>query len=189
YTSTNTIARTVTTTATPPSCTDALPIVQNGGFEAGGLAFAPWAVLQSIPAQAYDNHSFSYDVASPGYNSDLAFIVTNDLAAPYMTVGIGHKISVCVGRRYKVSAQVFMTDGRQDPPEQYIGMSLDQFGLASSSASWIQGPPVVWKEMSGEFTAGQYVASSGTGTLIFSFTATSFLSAKWGVDNVVVTPI
>lgn len=51
-------------------------------------------------------------------------------------------------------------------------------------SSYLLGPPIVWKPLSGEFVAKNDVA-----TVIVRMTAVNIVSAEWGVDDVVVNPL
>ncbi|KAL8856867.1 MAG: hypothetical protein Q9178_006584 [Gyalolechia marmorata] len=183
YTSTKTITQTATRTGATPSCIDVKKIVRNGDFRTGSLA--PWAVLFSAPKLKYYAQQFSYNVTSPGYNSKYAFTMTDELATTYVAVEIGQNVSVCPGRRYKLSAQVFITDGFNTPmKEQYAELAVDDVIVASAPESYIEGPPIVWKPLDGLFTA-----KANTAVIKVNLAATNFLAAQWGVDNVVVAPV
>ncbi|KAL8893071.1 MAG: hypothetical protein Q9215_000076 [Flavoplaca cf. flavocitrina] len=172
-----------TKTEFSPGCTDVKPIVSNGNFETGFLN--PWTVLDSSPALPEYQRYFSYNVTSPGYCSRHAFTMTDNLAATFVKVSIGQNITLCPGRKYKLSAQIFITDGSARPmKEQYLGFSIDESSVASAPSHFIQGPPIGWKSLSGEFTA-----KPSTAQVIVSFVATNYMVAKWGVDNVVITPL
>lgn len=177
---------TATPTPTAPlSCTDADPIVKNGNFEEGTLD--PWTVLDSSPALPEYSEYFSYGVTFPGYNSSYSAFTMTDLAASsFVEVKIGQNISVCAGRRYKLSAQVFITNGDSIDPvnAQYTDLYVDDDLLASAPSSYLQGPPIVWKPLSGEF-----VAMADVVAVIVRFTAVNIVVAQWGVDDVVVMPI
>lgn len=62
---------------------------------------------------------------------------------------------------------------------------IDDLVVASAPASFVQGPPVVWRELSGEFYAN---ANFDTYTVKVYFTSlSSYMVAQWGVDNVALT--
>lgn len=124
---------------------------------------------------------FSYNVTSPGYHSRYGFTMTDNLAGPFVEVDIGQiEVPVCPGRKYKVSAKVFITGPKSD---QLLQLYADQTLVAQAPEAYIQGPPVVWRPLSGTFTA-----SSKTVPIQVTFRTTKILDAQWGVDNVVITP-
>ncbi|KAI4256057.1 MAG: hypothetical protein L6R42_006422, partial [Xanthoria sp. 1 TBL-2021] len=158
YTSTKTTTQPTTKTAPYPGCTDTTPIIKNSNFETGSLS--PWTILSSDPDLEYNAQYFSYNVTSPGHNSAYAFTMTDNLADTYVAVEIGQTISLCPNRAYKISAQVFITDGGNTPTkEQYVELYVDDLRVAEAPESYVQGPPVVWKVLGGEFTSS---AEGGT---------------------------
>lgn len=111
--------------------------------------------------------------------------MTDNLAATFVKVSIGQNITLCPGRKYKLSAQIYITDGSDSPmKEQYLGFSIDESPVVSAPSHFIQGPPIGWKSLSGEFTAKLSAAQ-----VMVSFVATNYMVAKWGVDYVVITPL
>ncbi|KAI4257187.1 MAG: hypothetical protein L6R42_005817 [Xanthoria sp. 1 TBL-2021] len=186
YTSTETIIQPTSKTASPSSsCTDTAPIIKNSNFETGSLP--PWTILSSDPDLKYYAQYFSYSVTSPGHNSAYAFTMTDDLADTYVAVEIGQTISLCPNRTYKISAQVFITDGGNTPTkEQFAELYVDDLRVAEAPESYVQGPPVVWKVLGGEFVSS---AEGGTAVVKVRFVATNLVAARWGVDDVVVVAV
>lgn len=60
---------------------------------------------------------------------------------------------------------------------------MDDTLIAINKASDAVGPPIVWKTLTGSFTA-----SSNKAQLRIAFIATDYLGVEWAVDDVVVTP-
>ncbi|KAL8637661.1 MAG: hypothetical protein Q9226_009096, partial [Calogaya cf. arnoldii] len=175
-----------TQTAIPPTCTDTSPILQNGDFETGSLS--PWNVLASTPDPA-SSPNFSYNITSPGHKSAYAFTMTDNAAASYVEVTIGQTISLCPSRTYRLSAQVYITDGGDTGAprkEQYAELYVDELLVASAPESFIQGPPRVGKLLEGEFTSS---AKKLTAVVKVRFVATNLVSASWGVDDILVVAI
>ena len=107
--------------------------------------------------------------------------MTDSLAGPFVEVDIGQfEVAVCPGRKYKVSAQVFITGAKSD---QSLQLYADQALVAQAPEAFIQGPPIVWLPLSGTFTA-----SSSAIPIQVTFKTTKLVDAQWGVDNVVITP-
>ncbi|KAL8678595.1 MAG: hypothetical protein Q9186_005057 [Xanthomendoza sp. 1 TL-2023] len=183
YASTDTIFQTTTKT-TLSSCKDANVIVANGDFETGSLA--PWTILSRDPDPKYYREYFSFNVTTPGRDSKYAFTMTDGAATTYVQVSIGQSVPVCPGQQYKLSAQVFITNGSNPGPlkEQYAEIAVDGITIASAPGSYILGPPVVWIPLSGIFTA-----KAGTAAVSIMFTATNLVAARWGVDDVVITRV
>ncbi|KAL8798188.1 MAG: hypothetical protein Q9182_006880 [Xanthomendoza sp. 2 TL-2023] len=172
------------TKAAHQRCKDAKVIVANGDFETGSLA--PWMVLSSTPDPKYYLEYFSFNVTSPGLISEYAFTMTDFSATTFVQVSIGQTVPVCPGQKYELSAVVAITDGHNLGPtkEQYMEISVDGFTIVSVPESYIQGPPFIWISLSGTFTAKTWTA-----VVMVTFTATNILTAQWGVDNVIITPI
>ena len=107
--------------------------------------------------------------------------MTDNLAGPFVEVDIGQiEVPVCPGRKYKISAQVFITGPKSD---QLLQLYADQDLVAQAPEAFIQGPPIVWRPLSGTFTA-----SSSTLRIQVTFRTTKLVDTQWGVDNVVITP-
>lgn len=80
-----------------------------------------------------------------------------------------------------------MTDGHTSKQEQYSKLYVEDTLIASADSSYIQGPPIVWKALSGEFYANP---NANTATVkVYFLVTSSYLAAQWGVDNVLLTPI
>ncbi|KAL8657109.1 MAG: hypothetical protein Q9226_002242 [Calogaya cf. arnoldii] len=176
---------TTQTTATQ-TCTDTSPILQNGDFETGSLL--PWTILSSTP-DPLSSPNFTYNITSPGHKSAYAFTMTDNAAASYVEVTIGQTISLCLSRTYRLSAQVYITDGGDTGAprkEQYAELYVDDVLVASAPESFIQGPPRVGKFLGGEFTSS---AKKLTAVVEVRFVATNLVSASWGVDDIVVVAI
>lgn len=167
-----------------PACVDAKPIVANGNFETGSLA--PWLVLFSAPNLLDAAGAFSYNVTSPGYISKYAFTMTDKLASPFVEVDIGQiEVPVCVGRKYKLSAKVFITDGgKVARKDQLLQLYVDNALVAQAPEGYIKGPLVAWRSLEGTFTA-----MAATVTVQVTFRITKLVDARWGVDDVVITPV
>lgn len=65
----------------------------------------------------------------------------------------------------------------------YVNAYVDDVRIGGSIPSDPAGPPIVWRTLTGTFTA-----TSNQARLKITFVATDFLGVEWGVDNVVVTP-
>lgn len=113
--------------------------------------------------------------------------MTDDLAHTYVAVEIGQTISLCPNRTYRLTAQVFITDGGNIPTkEQYAELYVDGVRVAEAPESYVQGPPVVWKFLGGEFTSS---AEGAMAMVKVRFVATNYVSASWGVDDVVIVAV
>ncbi|KAL8676371.1 MAG: hypothetical protein Q9186_007103 [Xanthomendoza sp. 1 TL-2023] len=178
YTTTKT---TTTTVATGSSCSVPTPIVKNGGFEAGQ---APWAVTFVKPAYDPDYDYESFNVTSPGYNSAHAYTVTDNQASSYFELDLAQTITLCPGQKYNFAARFYMTDSFNIPTkETYLTFYVDDVRLAGSVFADGVGPPIVWKPLSGSFTA-----KGASAVLRAQFQATNYVGVTWGIDDVVVTP-
>lgn len=60
---------------------------------------------------------------------------------------------------------------------------MDNTLIAINQASDAVGPPIMWKTLTGNFTA-----TSNKAQLRIAFIATDYLSVEWAVDNVIITP-
>ena len=172
---------TTTTTVGAGSCTVATPIVKNGNFESG---LAPWAVATVIPDPVEYAQYISHGVQSPGYKSDNAFTVSDNLASSYFELDLVQNIALCPGKKYNFAAKFYMTDSKNVPTkETYLTVYVNDVQIDGSTFADGIGPPIVWKSLSGSFTA-----TGSTATLRAAFVATNFVSVKWAIDNVVITP-
>ncbi|KAL8670077.1 MAG: hypothetical protein Q9168_005362 [Polycauliona sp. 1 TL-2023] len=184
YTTTQTITRTTTaaTTTTTGACSVSTPIVKNGGFEAGQ---DPWTVLSvQPPNDEYYSQYESFGVKSPGYNSANAYTVTDNAASSYFELDLGQNLTLCAGQKYNFAARFYMTDSKNIPTkETYLTFFVDDVRLAGSTFADGIGPPIVWKSLSGSFTA-----KGAQALLKASFVATNIVGVTWGIDDVVVTP-
>ncbi|KAI4204113.1 MAG: hypothetical protein LQ348_001318 [Seirophora lacunosa] len=179
-----TVVATVTaTTATtsPTGCSVATPIVKNGGFESGSLA--PWALTQVIPPLPDYEAYLTLGVSSPGFGgSQYAFRANDQVASSYVEINIEQSLTVCAGTKYNFAAKFYITDARQGP-QTFVEAFVDDTLIAINKASDAVGPPIVWKTLTGSFTA-----SSNKAQLRIAFIATDYLGVEWAVDDVVVTP-
>ncbi|KAL8711346.1 MAG: hypothetical protein Q9220_004243 [cf. Caloplaca sp. 1 TL-2023] len=177
-----TVVSTVVTTKTVSSaCSVATPIVKNSGFETGSLA--PWKLTNVYPPLPDYAQYLSLGVTSPGFGgSKYAFTVNNTLASSYVQIDISQNLTVCAGAKYKLAAKFYETDSG-DAQETYVEALVDDQLIYISKAGDAKGPPVVWTNLSGTFTA-----ASAMPVLTIRFAATNYLSVEWGVDNVIVTP-
>ena len=172
---------TTTTTVGAGSCTVPTPIVKNGNFES---SLAPWTVATVIPDPVDYAQYISFGVKSPGYKSDNAFTVTDDLASSYFELDLTQDITLCAGKKYNFAAKFYMTDSKNVPTkETYLTFFVDDARLAGSTFADGIGPPIVWKSLTGSFTA-----TGSSATLRAQFVATNFVGETWGIDNVVITP-
>ncbi|KAL8845849.1 MAG: hypothetical protein Q9221_009017, partial [Calogaya cf. arnoldii] len=170
-------------TAAPPTCTDDDPILQNGDFETRSLT--PWTILSSTP-NPLSSPNFTYNITSPGHKSAYAFTMTDNAAASYVEVAIGQTMSLCPNRTYRLSAEVYITDGGDTGAprkEQYTELYVDEVLVASAPESFIQGPPRVGNLLEEGFTSS---AQEGTAVVKLRFVATNLVAASWGVDDVFV---
>ncbi|KAL8999604.1 MAG: hypothetical protein Q9169_001564 [Polycauliona sp. 2 TL-2023] len=181
YTTTQTTTATVAATPTATTCSVTSPIVKNGGFEAGQ---APWEVISVRPPYDPDYDYERFNVTSPGYNSANAYTVTNNLASSYFELNLAQTLTLCAGQKYNFAARFYMTDSKNIPvKETYLTFFVDDVRVAASVFADGVGPPIVWKALSGSFTA-----KGGQAVLKASFVATNYLTVTWGIDDVVVTP-
>lgn len=172
---------TTTTTVGAGSCTVATPIVKNGNFESG---LAPWTVATVIPDPVDYAQYISFGVKSPGYNSANAFTVTDDLASSYFELDLTQDIALCPGKKYNFAAKFYMTDSKNIPTkETYLTIFVNDVRIDGSTFADGIGPPIVWKSLTGSFTA-----TGSSATLRAAFVATNFVGVTWGIDNVVITP-
>ncbi|KAL8678099.1 MAG: hypothetical protein Q9186_005538 [Xanthomendoza sp. 1 TL-2023] len=163
-----------------PACKDAKSILPNGDFETGSLA--PWLVLFSAPNLLDAGPKFSYNVTSPGYKSHYAFTVTDKSAAPFVEVDIGQiDVPVCAGRRYKLSAQVFIKGPAMS--DQLLQLYADQKLVAEASKGYVKGNPNKWRQLKGTFTA-----SAASVPVQVTMRTTKIVDGEWGVDDVVIVP-
>lgn len=159
----------------------AIPIVKNGDFETGSLA--PWSLTQVIPALPEYSQYLTVGVSSPGYGvSKYAFQANDQFASSYVEIDIAQSLTLCAGANYSFAVKFYMTDAH-DGPQTFVEAFVDNSLIALSEASDASGPPIVWKTLTGSFTAG-----SAKPTLTIEFAATDYLAVQWGLDNVVVTP-
>ena len=155
--------------------------MKNGNFESG---LAPWAVATVIPDPVDYAEYISYGVKSPGYNSANAFTVSDNLASSYFELDLTQGITLCAGKKYNFAAKFYMTDSKNIPTkETYLTIFVDDVRVAGSTFADGIGPPIVWKSLTGSFTA-----KGSSATLRASFVATNFVSVTWGLDDVVITP-
>lgn len=65
--------------------------------------------------------------------------MTDELQATYVAVVIGQTISMCKGRKSRLSTQIFIDYGldQPTPQEQYPQLYIDQFGIGSAPESYI----------------------------------------------------
>lgn len=80
-----------------------------------------------------------------------------------------------------------MTGTHTARQEQYSELYVEDSLIASADISYIQGPPIVWKALSGEFYANPNANKAIV--KVFFLVGSSYVTAQWGVDNVVLTPI
>ncbi|KAL8700871.1 MAG: hypothetical protein Q9201_005217 [Fulgogasparrea decipioides] len=176
-----TVTASTATTTTSSTCSAATPVVKNGGFESGSLA--PWTLTNVIPPLPDYDQYLSVGVTKPGYgDSQYAFTVNNQAASSYVEIDIEQTLTLCSGRDYNFAAKFYMSDAH-DGPQTYVQAFINGQRIASSTAADASGPPIVWRSLSGRFTA-----TSDTATLKVNFVATDYLGVQWGVDDVVVTP-
>ncbi|KAL8809163.1 MAG: hypothetical protein Q9223_001920 [Gallowayella weberi] len=181
YTTTKTTTKTVATSSSTSSCSVPTPIVKNGGFESGQ---APWTVTNVNPP--YDpNYDYEFfNVTSPGYNSAHAYTVTDNLASSYFELDLAQTLTLCPGAKYNFAARFYMTDSKNIPTkETYLTFYVDDVRVAGSVFADGVGPPIVWKPLSGSFTA-----KGSSAVLKVAFVATNYVVVTWGIDDVVVTP-
>ena len=178
--------KTVTTTKSA-ACSVSTPIVKNGDFESGALS--PWALTIINNG---DERLLTYGVKAPGFGgSKYAFIANDQAASSYVELDIEQPLTVCPGAKYKFAAKFYITDpGDQDskkrqagPKQVYVYAYVDDKFIAGTTNEDPVGPPIVWKTLTGTFTA-----TSNTAQLKVAFVTTDFLGVEWGVDNIVVTP-
>jgi len=124
-----------------------------------------------------------YGVQTPGYASANAFTVNDSIAPSYFEVDLDQKLGLCAGKKYDIKAQSYMTDSHDIPKQTYVEVLVDGAQIATSTFADAAGPPVVWKGLSGSFTA-----ASASPKLTFRFGATDFVGVPWGLDKVVVIP-
>lgn len=121
-------------------------------------------------------------MTSPGYKTHYAFTVTDKSAAQFVEVDIGQiEVPVCPGRKYKISAQIFITGPTNT--DQLLQLYADQKLVAQAPEAYIQRRPFAWRQLSGTF-----MASSTTVPIQVTFRTTKLVDGQWGVDNVIVTP-
>jgi hypothetical protein len=177
----STVYTTTSTVTEPPTgCTKSATIVQNGDFEA---ELTPWTVSNIDPPLPEFFQYESYGVQAPGYDSANAFTVNDSIASSYFELDLDQTLTLCAGKKYNVKAQFYMTDSHEIPKQTYIEVLVDGTQIATSTFADGLGPPVVWKSLSGSFTA-----ASASPKLTFKFAATDFVGVTWGLDKVVVTP-
>ena len=97
----------------------------------------------------------------------------DELVSSYVAIDIGQGVAVCVRRKYQISVQIHITDRFDTPKQQYTDLKVDDVIVASTPASALQGPPIVWHNLKGQFTA-----KSATAALKVGFVATDYLAAK-----------
>ncbi|KAI4149151.1 MAG: hypothetical protein L6R39_002588 [Caloplaca ligustica] len=176
-----TVVATVTVKTSPTACSVPTPIVKNGDFEIGSLA--PWALTEVIPPLPEYSEYLTLGVSNPGYGgSEYAFQANDEAASSYVEIDIAQSLTLCTGAKYNFAAKFYITDAR-DGPQTFVEAFIDNTLVAINDASDAVGPPIVWKTLTGSFTAG-----SATPTLTIKFAATDYMSVQWGVDNVVITP-
>ncbi|KAI4215005.1 MAG: hypothetical protein L6R36_009401 [Xanthoria steineri] len=173
-TASSTTSSSASPSSAPTTCAAPLPIVQNGDFETGNLD--PWSVHSVSPASTpwYMYRVYETDPD----NSTYAFRVQDSLASSYFNVQLGQLLTVCAGQKYNFSARYFMANARMVPMS--IDVLLDRQILRGRQIS--TSPRYV--DLSGSLTALEDTLAM---TVSFS-TAEKFLSATWGLDNVVITP-
>lgn len=171
---------TVTIPTAENVCTNPATIVKNGDFEAG---LDSWIVSNITPPLPEYAQYLAYGVKAPGYKSANAFTVVDQVASSYVEVDLDQTLTLCAGKTYNVDAQFYMTDSHDTPQQTYVEAFVDDNLIASSSFADAVGPPIVWKGLSGSFTA-----ASASPTLTFKFVATDYLGVTWGLDKVSVAP-
>ncbi|KAI4213657.1 MAG: hypothetical protein LQ349_009267 [Xanthoria aureola] len=148
----------------------------------------------STPYGDYLPQYFSSGVKSPGFGgSKYAFIANDQNANSYVELDLEQSVTVCPGAKYNIAAKFYLTDPgdqsskktkRQFTPKMvYVNAYVDDVRIGGSIPSDPAGPPIVWRTLTGTFTA-----TSNQARLKITFVATDFLGVEWGVDNVVVTP-
>lgn len=169
----------------------ATPIVKNGDLESGSLA--PWTL--STPCGNYDPQYLSYGVKGPGFGgSKYAFIANNKNANSFVELDLEQSLTVCPGAKYNIAAKFYITDPGDQPSKKnkrqvnpnkqvYVYAYVDDVFIKGNLDSDPAGPPIVWRTLTGTFTA-----SSNHARLKVAFVATDFLGVEWGVDNVVAIP-
>jgi hypothetical protein len=143
----------------------------------------PWTVSNIDPPLPEFFQYESYGVQAPGYDSANAFTVNDSIASSYFELDLDQTLTLCAGKKYNVKAQFYMTDSHEIPKQTYIEVLVDGTQIATSTFADGLGPPIVWKSLSGSFTA-----ASASPKLTFKFAATDFVGVTWGLDKVVVTP-
>lgn len=136
-----------------------------------------------IPPLPEYSEYLTLGVSNPGYGgSEYAFQANDEAASSYVEIDIAQSLTLCTGAKYNFAAKFYITDAR-DGPQTFVEAFIDNTLVAINDASDAVGPPIVWKTLTGSFTAG-----SATPTLTIKFAATDYMSVQWGVDNVVITP-
>ncbi|KAI4255381.1 MAG: hypothetical protein L6R42_006764 [Xanthoria sp. 1 TBL-2021] len=183
--------RATVTVTKSSTCSVATPIVKNGDFESGSLA----PCTLSTPYGNYDPQYLSHGVKGPGFGgSKYGFIANNKNANSYVELNLEQSLTVCPGAKYNIAVKFYITNPGYQPSKKnkrqvnpnkqvYIYAYVDDVSIKGNLDSDPAGPPIVWRTLTGSFTA-----SSNQARLKVAFVATDSLGVEWGVDNVVVTP-